>query len=250
MNEKEEFWSNIWDFCDVIGDKGSIVLSNKDSMLASRFFPEAQINYAENLLKRRDNSKAIIFCNEKEEERSLTFAQLYDDVSRWQSLLISLGVKEGDRIAGVMPNMPETIIATLAAASIGAIWSSASPDFGVQGILDRFSQITPKILISVDGYYYNGKHIDCLAKLAEIQPRLDSLENTIVVPFLSEKPDLSHLVKAHTIDALLSDISPETLTFKRVPFDYPLFIMFSSGTTGVPKCIVHGHGGTLLQHLK
>lgn len=250
VDHSEEFWNKIWDSCDVIGEKGNSVLKNPDKMYGGQFFPEGRLNYAQNLLRRRDESPAIIFHNEQGAERSLSFKQLYDQVSLWTQALKAQGVGEGDRVAAYMPNMPETIIACLATASLGAVWSSASPDFGVQGVIDRFGQIKPKVLISVGGYFYGGKTIDCLKKIRDIQPALENLEKTIIVPFVENVPDLHGLDKTVLMEDFLNNFSPQEIEFNPVPFNHPLFIMFSSGTTGIPKCIVHGHGGTLLQHLK
>lgn len=247
--EPEAFWSAVWDFCGIIGDKGDTVLADGDKMPGAKFFPEGKINFAENLLRRRDDHPALIFRNEKAEERVTSFKDLYDQVSRWVQAFKSMGVGEGDRIAGYMPNMPETIVAMLAAASLGAIWSSASPDFGVQGVLDRFGQTEPKVMVAVDGYYYNGKVIDCLDKIKEAGPQLPSLEKIVIVPFFGKEPAFE-IDKAVTAEAFVSEFKPQEIAFNRVDFNAPLFIMFSSGTTGVPKCIVHGHGGTLIQQLK
>lgn len=240
------FWDEMWNFCQIIGEKGSIVFQDAPHMKDAKFFPEAKINYAENLLRRKDNSIAIITRNELGEERQLTCKELYEQVSRLQQYLIESGVTEGDRVAGYMPNIPETIIGHLAAASLGAIWCSASPDFGVQGLLDRFGQIEPKVLIAVDSYYYNGKTINCLDKVQEVIPQLNGLEKTIIVNFVTDDT----LSGADRYSDIQSKYTAKDISFNRVQFDHPLVIMFSSGTTGKPKCIVHGHGGTLLQHVK
>jgi len=250
VDKPEAFWSQVWDFCGVIGEKGSKVLENGSKMPGAQFFPQARLNFAENLLRRRDDHPAIIFRAETGSECSLSFNELYDHVSRFAQALRAAGVTKGDRVAGYLPNMPAAVIAMLATASLGGIWSSASPDFGVQGVLDRFGQIEPKVLVAIDGYFYNGKQVDCLAKVKEVQPKLPSLKQTVIVPFLYEKPDTTQLINSSTIIDFTAKFKAQPIEFTRVEFNHPLYIMYSSGTTGVPKCIVHGQGGTLLQHLK
>jgi len=250
VEQPEIFWSRLWDFCGVGGEKGGEILVDGDRMPGARWFPEARLNYAENLLRRRDDGEALVFWGEDKVKRRLSYAGLYREVARFQQFLIANGVGAGDRVAGYLPNLPETLIAMLATTALGAIWSSASPDFGVQGVLDRFGQIEPKVLICVDGYWYNGKPVDCLAKNAEVAARLPSLVKTVVVPYLAERPEIGAQTDALLWNALPAVDGEKAVIFNRVGFAHPLFIMFSSGTTGVPKCIVHGHGGVLLQHLK
>lgn len=252
----ESFWDRLWDFCEIIGDKGGIVLKNADKMPGAEFYPLAQINYAENMLRfsvRPDYAQedALVFWGEDKVKRRIRHRQLFDRVAKLAAYFRQAGLKPGDCVAGFLPNMPEAVIAALAASSLGCIWSSCSPDFGPQGVLDRFGQIEPKILIAADGYWYNGKSFDSLGRVKEILARLPSVQQALIVPYLKEEPDLSSLPKARRITDIVE--SPEEappLVFQRVPFNHPLFVMFSSGTTGVPKCIVHGHGGTILQHLK
>ncbi len=263
VDQPEAFWSKIWDFCGAVGEKGEKILVDRNRsardtapgaaggiMLGARWFPEAGLNYAENLLKQRDDSEALVFWGEDKVKRRMTRAELSSEVARFQQFLIGVGVGEGDRVAGFLPNLPETLIAMLATTALGAIWSSASPDFGVQGVLDRFGQIEPKVLICVDGYWYNGKPVDCLAKNAEVVAKMPSLLKTVVVPYLNAVPENSQIANAISWSDTPAVDPEKSPIFKRVAFDHPLFIMFSSGTTGVPKCIVHCHGGVLLQHLK
>jgi acetoacetyl-CoA synthetase len=245
------FWDAFWDFAGVVAQtKGERVLLDGDRMPGARWFPDARLSYAENLLQRRDDAVAIVFHGEDKVRRRLTFAELYDAVSRLAGALGAAGVGSGDRVAGYLPNMPETIIGMLAASSLGAIWSSCSPDFGVRGVVDRFGQIEPKVLISADGYHYNGKAHDSRGKLAEILAELPTVERVVVVPYLSERPDVSGVPRAVVLTDFVADHPAGEIPFVRLPFDHPLVVMYSSGTTGVPKCIVHGAGGTLIQHLK
>jgi acetoacetyl-CoA synthetase len=247
----EQFWSSVWDFCGVIGERGGeTVLENGDRMPGAEWFPRARLNFAENLLRRRDAAPALVFRGENRVTRTLSHAELHDEVSRFAQALRGAGVGAGDRVAGYLPNMPEAVIAMLGAASVGAVWSSCSPDFGVQGVLDRFGQIEPRVLIAADGYWYNGKSIDCRDKLARIAGELPSAERVVVVPYLNSEPDLAAIPRAEPLSGFLAPFPPAPIDFELLPFDHPLYILYSSGTTGVPKCIVHGAGGTLLQHLK
>lgn len=247
-NTIPEFWSTLWDFCDVIGDKGERVLVKGPHMRDAQFFPDSSLNYAENCLKRRDDGDAVVFWGEDKVKCRLSWEQLYDSVSRLQQYLIDKGIGQGDRVAGFVSNTPEALIGMLATSSIGAIWSSASPDFGVQGVLDRFGQIEPKILIAVEGYFYNGKTIDCVPKINEFLPQLPTVEECLVIPYTNDNPTLSNNMRLWT--DVHDTYTAQNIKFKRLPFNHPLFIMFSSGTTGIPKCIVHGQGGVLLTHLK
>jgi len=251
IENRELFWAMMFDFGGVLAEsRGDTVIEDGDRMPGARWFPQARLNFAENLLRRRDDTTALVFWGEDKKKRRLSFHELYDNVSRLSQALRSCGVGPGDRVAGYLPNMPEAVIAMLATASLGAVWSSCSPDFGVQGVLDRFGQIEPKILIGVDGYYYNGKMRTTLARLAEIERQLPGLQKMLVVPYLVTDPDLSGLRNAVRFDDAMAPYSATTIEFEQLPFAHPLYIMFSSGTTGAPKCIVHSAGGTLLQHLK
>ena len=250
IQEPEKFWQTLWHFAHIKGQMGETVLENADQMPGARWFPEARLNFAQNLLRRVDQSDAIVFWGEDRVKRSLSFEDLYNKVSQCAQALRALGVQPGDRVAGFMPNMPETVIAMLATASLGGVWSSCSPDFGVRGVLDRFGQIEPKVLITADGYFYNGKTHDCLARVREIVAELPGLQRVLVVPYTREQPDLEGLDLARPWPEVLYEHLPGPIEYELVPFDHPLYIMYSSGTTGVPKCIVHGVGGTLLQHLK
>ncbi|MBK7000793.1 MAG: acetoacetate--CoA ligase [Rhodoferax sp.] len=253
VDDSAAFWQLVWDFCEVVGDlNGSPVLVDAQRMPGAAWFPGARLNFAENLLRASSNAQALVFRGEDKAEQSLTRAELCVAVARCAAALRAVGVEAGDRVAAWMPNMPQTLIAMLAAASIGAVFTSASPDFGVQGVLDRFGQTTPKVLFACDGYWYNGKAIDIRSKLAELAPQLPSVQRWIVVPYLSAGVELSKLPPgAVAFDDFIAPFAHATVPkYERLPFNHPLYVMYSSGTTGVPKCIVHGAGGTLVQHLK
>ena len=245
IEHSAEFWSRLWDFAEVKGSKGSQTLVNPGRMPGAKWFPDARLNYAENLLRSRGSAEAIVFWGEDRIKRRITQKNLYDLVSRLAQALKDAGVKKGDRVAGYLPNVPEATAALLATSSIGAVWSSCSPDFGVQGVLDRFGQIEPKVLFCADGYLYNGKEFDSQERASQVLEKLPSVEECVVVDYLG--------IPAKAGTPLLEFIEPfpaRDIAFEPVEFDHPLYILYSSGTTGVPKCIVHGTGGSLLQHLK
>lgn len=251
ISEPAAFWKSVWDFCGVTASQHSeCVLMDGHKMPGARWFPDARLNFAENLLQRRDDATALVSLLEDGRRTALSYAQLYEQVAKLAAGLRAMGIQPGDRIAGFMPNVNEAVVAMLAASSLGAVWTSCSPDFGFQGVMDRFGQAQPKILFATDGYYYNGKAHSTLQKLNEIAAQIESLTQVIVVPLLNESIDVSDVDKAVLYPQLIAEQAQETIDFVQLPFDHPLYIMYSSGTTGVPKCIVHGAGGTLLQHLK
>jgi acetoacetyl-CoA synthetase len=245
-----DFWRCMWDFGRIIGARGETIVRHLDRMPGAEFFPDARLNFAENVLRRRDEEVAIISKGEGQPRRTLTYRELYNEVASFACALRRSGVRSGDRVAGYVPNVPEVIIAALGAAAIGATWSSCSPDFGVQGILDRFGQIEPVVLVAADGYFYGGKEHDCLDRLALVMRALPSVRHAVVVPYASEVPSLDKVRDAVLWSDFIGSGRPADLQFEQFRFGHPLYILYSSGTTGVPKCIVHGAGGTLIQHLK
>ena len=250
VNDRERFWVALKDHTGVRASQwGTRVLVDGDKMPGAKWFPDARLNYAENLLRRRDDGEAIVFRSENGTRRSMTFAELHDRVSSLAQYLDALGVKAGDRVTGYLPNMPETVVAMLAATALGAVWSSCSPDFGVQGVLDRFGQIEPKVFFCTDGYFYNGKHHDVRAKNADILASLPSVAQVVVAPYdPADRPDIGVMPGAVLLADAIAGHAPGGIAFAQVPFDHPLYIMFSSGTTGAPKCMVHCVGGTILKH--
>jgi len=244
------FWESVWKFADILHSEPYRAVLENPAMPGGTWFRGARLNFAENLLRYRDERTALVFVREGGEiAETVTYAELYGMVARLARFLSEAGVGPGDRVAGFLPNRIEAVVAMLAATSLGAIWSSCSPDFGFKGVMDRFGQIEPKVLVTADGYFYNGKAFDSLARVAQVVREIGSIERVVVVPFVNDRPDLSSIPKAIPWAQALDNGARE-IAFAQLPFDHPVYIMYSSGTTGVPKCIVHGAGGTLLQHAK
>ncbi len=245
-----DFWSTMWDFADIKFSEPYTEVIDELKMPGAKWFQGARLNFAENLLRYRDDHPAIIFKGEVLDPVTITYAELYDEVARLAKSLKAAGVTVGDRVVGFMPNMPQTIMAMLAATSLGATWSSCSPDFGIKGVLDRFGQIKPKILFTANGYSYKGKSIDSLERIRNILDQIDSIEKVVVVPYTEQEADISNIAQALHYKDFISHDKDCLLEFEQLPFDHPLYIMYSSGTTGLPKCMVQGSGGILINHLK
>jgi acetoacetyl-CoA synthetase len=250
IERPEQFWRSLWDFCGVRGTPGERVIEHAEQMPGARFFPDARLNYTENLLRNQDDAPAILFSSEARGLQAWSGRKLSREVARFARALRREGIAAGDRVAGFVPNIPEAIVAALGAAAIGAVWSSCSPDFGVAGVLDRFGQIKPRLLVSADAYFYGGRTHDSLGKLAEVARSLPSVTSIVVAPYVSEKPDLGRVPGARPWEDFLETGGTGELQYEQLPFNHPLYILYSSGTTGIPKSIVHGAGGTLVQHMK
>jgi acetoacetyl-CoA synthetase len=246
-----DFWAAFWEFADIIHSKRyDQVIDDAKKMPAARWFSSAELNFAENLLRFRDDRVALIFKGEGQPSTRLTYAQLYDEVARLAKSLKDLGIQPGDRVVGFMPNMPESMIAMLAATSLGAAWSSCSPDFGIKGVLDRFGQIKPRVLFTANGYSFKGKNIDSLERISNILKELPSIEKVVVVPYTEQQADISAVANAVHYQDFRSSEAGREIEFMQLPFEHPLYIMYSSGTTGLPKCMVQSAGGILVHHLK
>ena len=249
LDEPAAFWQAVWDFTEIRGDAGETICDDPKALPGCRWFPDATLNFAENLLRFSDDREALVEIDEGDARRALTYGQLREQVSRLASWMRGQGIQPGDRVSGFMPNCTEAVVAMLATTSLGAVWSSCSPDFGHQGAIDRFGQIAPSLLFTADGYVYNGKRCDSLVRAGDIAHAIPEIKQVVVVPKLSPQPALGEIEKAVSWESCLSGDLP-ALRFEPRAFNDPLFILYSSGTTGVPKCIVHGIGGTLLQHAK
>ena len=251
VEQPAAFWQKMWSTCGIVASEAPVtVIDDLDRMPGARWFSGARLNFAENLLRYRDDRPAVVAWNESGRQSEHSYAQLYDEVSRLAGALRRHGVGPGDRVAGFMPNVPQTLIAMLAATSLGAVWSSCSPDFGVKGVLDRFGQITPRVLFAADGYRFGGKTFDSLGRVQRVLEAIPAIEQVVVVPSVAEAPDLTFSDRATAWDDFIADDEAGEIDFAQLPFAHPLYIMYSSGTTGLPKCMVHSAGGTLIQHLK
>jgi acetoacetyl-CoA synthetase len=250
LRHPEDFWGAVWEFCGIrASGEFDQILIDGDKMPGARWFPNVRLNFAQNLLRYKDERVALIARNEWGHKREFTYAQLHVEVGKLAFALRAAGVKAGDRVAGFLPNIPETVIAMLATTSLGAVWSSCSPDFGINGVIDRFGQIEPKVMFTTDAYAYGGKRFDCLGKIRSALEKIPSVEKLIVIPYSGDALQLDGIPHAVAWPDFVGN-EPHELDFVQSPFDHPLYVMYSSGTTGVPKCIVHGAGGTLIQHLK
>lgn len=246
-----DFWESIWGFTEISASQTyDEVIDDVSKMPGTRWFSGARLNFAENLLRYKDNQTALIFRGEDRERREMTYGQLYDEVARLVASLKAFGVRPGDRVAGFMPNMPETVVAMLASVSLGATWSSCSPDFGKKGVLDRFGQIRPKVLFTADGYWFKGKNIDSMKRISDILAELQEIEKVVVVPYTDKSPDINGIPNSVMYEDFISPEKNLEIEFEQLPFDHPLYIMYSSGTTGLPKCMVQSAGGILINQLK
>ncbi len=246
-----EFWAEMWEFADIVHSAPyAQVVDDPAKMPGARWFAGARLNFAENLLRFRDERTALIFKGEAQPSLRMSYAELYDEVARVAKSLRSMGIRPGDRVVGFMPNMHYATIAMLASASLGATWSSCSPDFGIKGVLDRFGQIKPRVIFTADGYRFKGKKIDSLERIRSILRELPSIERVVVAPYTEEAPDIGGIPNAVSWADFRSAEAGLAIEFAQLPFEHPLYIMYSSGTTGLPKCMVQSAGGILIHHLK